>query len=281
MICSDGCLNNSTKRLCPTHSQPRFSRLCANFTWTLNTIYSTGGLPYWEIQRYVFIHVCKMGSVASLKICTPMFKIVAPFLYMILHFSNFLQIWGFKLEVWVSKDVRLHALADRAVLKQDGATLRSARISQKFLTSATIDALLWPAKSPYINTVQNIWSVILRWYESTTEKRSWASRSVHNEGQTSARTWWRHPVKTFSALLAICAGNSPVNSPHKGQWRGALMFFFICAWVNGWVNNRMAGDLRRHRAHFDVIVMIRPLVDSAPRRFRTIVKARGRHLDYY
>ena len=29
-----------------------FSRLWANFTWTLNTIYSTGGLPYWGIQRY-------------------------------------------------------------------------------------------------------------------------------------------------------------------------------------------------------------------------------------
>ena len=38
--------------MCPTHSQPHFSRLCANFTWTLNTIYPTGGLPYWEIQRY-------------------------------------------------------------------------------------------------------------------------------------------------------------------------------------------------------------------------------------
>ena len=32
---------------------------------------------------------------------------------------------------------------------------------------------------------------------------------------------------TFSVLLAICEGNhrSPVDSPHKGQWRGALMFF--------------------------------------------------------
>ena len=48
---------------------------------------------------------------------------------------------------------------------------------------------------------------------------------------------------------------SPVNSPHKGQWRGALMFSLICAWINGWVNNREARDLRRHRAHYDVIVM--------------------------
>ena len=39
----------------------------------------------------------------------------------------------------------------------------------------------------------------------------------------------------------------PVNSLHKGQWRGALMFSLICICINGWVNNREAGDLRRHR----------------------------------
>ena len=68
-------------------------------------------------------------------------------------------------------------------------------------------------------------------------------------------TWWRHQMETFSALLDLCAGNSPVtvNSPHKGQWRGALMFSLI--WMNGWVNNREAGDLRCHRVHYDIIVM--------------------------
>ena len=65
-------------------------------------------------------------------------------------------------------------------------------------------------------------------------------------------TWCRHQMETFSALLALCAGNSPV----KGQWRGALMFFFIYAWTNGWINNRDAGDLRRHCAHHDDTVMI-------------------------
>ena len=35
---------------------------------------------------------------------------------------------------------------------------------------------------------------------------------------------------------------SPVNSPHKGQWRGALMFSVIYAWINDWVNNGEAGD---------------------------------------
>ena len=72
-------------------------------------------------------------------------------------------------------------------------------------------------------------------------------------------SWWRHQMETFSALLALCAGNSPVpvNSPHKGQWRGALMFSLICAWI---VNHRKAGDLRRHRAHYDVTVMLREVV---------------------
>ena len=64
-------------------------------------------------------------------------------------------------------------------------------------------------------------------------------------------------METFSALLALCAGNSsvPVNSPHKGQWRGALMFSLICTRINGWVNNGEAGDLRRNRADYDVTVM--------------------------
>ena len=48
---------------------------------------------------------------------------------------------------------------------------------------------------------------------------------------------------------------SPMNSPHKGQWRGTLMFSLICAWINGCVNNREAGNLRCHHAHYEVIVM--------------------------
>ena len=47
---------------------------------------------------------------------------------------------------------------------------------------------------------------------------------------------------------------SPVSSPHKVQWRGTLMLSLICAWRNGWENNRTAGDLRRHRLHYDVTI---------------------------
>ena len=71
------------------------------------------------------------------------------------------------------------------------------------------------------------------------------------------RTRWRHQMETFSVSLALCVGKSPVtvNSPLKGQWRGALMFSLICAWIKGWVNNREAGDLRRYRVHYDVTAM--------------------------
>ena len=34
---------------------------------------------------------------------------------------------------------------------------------------------------------------------------------------------------------------SPVNSPYKGQWRGASLLYLICAWTNGWANHRGAG----------------------------------------
>ena len=47
----------------------------------------------------------------------------------------------------------------------------------------------------------------------------------------------------------------PVNSLHRGQWRGALVFSLICAWTKVWVNNGDAGDFRRHRAHYDVTGM--------------------------
>ena len=64
-------------------------------------------------------------------------------------------------------------------------------------------------------------------------------------------------LETFSAYWPFVRGiyRSPVNSLHKGQWRGALVFSLICIWINGWENSREAGDLGRYRAHYYVIVM--------------------------
>ena len=77
------------------------------------------------------------------------------------------------------------------------------------------------------------------------------------EDSFSVMAWWRHQMETFPRYWPFVRRihRSPVNSPHKGQWRGALRFSFICASINGSVNNHEAGDLRCHRAHYDVIVM--------------------------
>ena len=94
-------------------------------------------------------------------------------------------------------------------------------------------------------------------------------------------TWWRHQMETFSALLAICAGNSSVavNSPHKGQRCGDLMFSLICLWKNGWVNNGEAGELRRYFTHYDVNVMSQAKQELIP--WDTVCLVHFKRDDYY
>ena len=87
------------------------------------------------------------------------------------------------------------------------------------------------------------------------------SRYWHRE---SPRSRWRHQMETFSALVALWAGNSPVTGefPNKGQWRGALMFPLICAWINVGANNRKTPSRslwRRRNVYFLVSVLAEPL----------------------
>ena len=76
---------------------------------------------------------------------------------------------------------------------------------------------------------------------------------LNNETSHDYVIKWKHFPRYWSFVRRI--HRSTVNSPRKGQWRGALMFSLIFAWTNGWVNNRETADLRRHRAHYDVTVM--------------------------
>ena len=64
---------------------------------------------------------------------------------------------------------------------------------------------------------------------------------------------WKHFPRYWPFVRGI--HRSPVNSPRKGQWRGALVDPLICVWINGWVSNREAGDLRRYRTHYDATVV--------------------------
>ena len=87
-------------------------------------------------------------------------------------------------------------------------------------------------------------------------------------------SWWRHHFSRYWPFVRRIH-RSPVNSPHKGQWHGALMFSLNCVWINSWVNNCEAGDLRLYRAQFDVIVMY--VFQSHTIRFIVIADIRIRH----
>ena len=104
----------------------------------------------------------------------------------------------------------------------------------------------------------NLWSALC----AVMAEHHWMLGHMQAIGWPSARflgtgTWWRHQMETFPRYWLFGGGihRPPVDSRHKGQWRGALMFSLICAWTNVWANNRDAGDLTRHRAHYDVTVM--------------------------
>ena len=62
---------------------------------------------------------------------------------------------------------------------------------------------------------------------------------------------WKHFPRYWPFVRWI--HRSPVNSPDKGQWRGALMFSLICAWRNGWVNATVETPRRQLWRHCNVV----------------------------
>ena len=74
----------------------------------------------------------------------------------------------------------------------------------------------------------------------------------------STLTWWHHQMETFSALLALCVGNSPVTGEFPSQRPVTRSFdVFFDLRLNKRLSKQPWGfvDLRRHRAHYDVTVM--------------------------
>ena len=103
--------------------------------------------------------------------------------------------------------------------------------------------------------------------------------SGHHSDQLDKRdfAWWRRQMKTFSALLAFCVGNSPGTGefPPQRPVTRSFVFSLICPWTKCWANNRDAGDLNRHHDHYDVTVMEskRPLVASEAVHLSTLIFA--------
>ena len=84
------------------------------------------------------------------------------------------------------------------------------------------------------------------------------TNSVSPGAMINGAPWWRHQMETFPRYWPLARGihRSPVDFPHKDMWRRPLIFASICAWTNGWANNRDAGDSGRRCAHYGVTVMV-------------------------
>ena len=83
-------------------------------------------------------------------------------------------------------------------------------------------------------------------------KSAWNNKSLQEYLNAD---YWLNCSYCSETTLQIFYPLSLVNYPHKGQWHRALMFSLICVWINDWVNNHEAGDLRCYHTHYNVIVM--------------------------
>ena len=150
------------------------------------------------------------------------------------------------------------------------------KIRARFLSLAQSKLKLCSAnhRAGYFSNLACDWlSIVWAYSEQETENGPWSCELTHyHEIHVSTYNFhmdaslplvrsynddvikWKHFPRYWPFVRGI--HRSPVNSPHKGQWRGALMFSLICAWINSWANIHKADDLRRHPAHHDILVMI-------------------------
>ena len=89
--------------------------------------------------------------------------------------------------------------------------------------------------------------------------------------------WWRHQMKTFSALLALCEGFLPVigEFPSQRTVKRSFDVLFDLHPNNSLTNHRDAGDLRRHRAHYDVIAEYGVVFDYLHLYYATLSRSMG------
>ena len=116
----------------------------------------------------------------------------------------------------------------------------------------------WIHPDTFMNIVTKLLSLLFLLTREIATWESQRSSSAIGLSAVSSSSWSRHEMETFSALWAICAGNSPVPGefPAERPVTRSFNVFFDQRLKNGWVNNLEAGDVRRYRAHYDVIVII-------------------------
>ena len=129
-----------------------------------------------------------------------------------------------------------------------------------YFTPLYVDAIIYPCRIPLLASAiavgkRGIWYFHAKYFTEYLSLR--ATEPMKNRWHIFLKhddvIKWKHFPRDWPFVRGI--HRSLVNSLRKGQSRGALMFSLICAWINGWVNNREAGDLKHRRAHYDIIVI--------------------------
>ena len=111
---------------------------------------------------------------------------------------------------------------------------------------------MWKAKSSHRPSKNIIRLLTVFWYCCIIKKNL---PNLPNIGNSMMKLSNGNTFRVSGPLCEEFAGHRWIP-PHKGQWRGTLMISLICARIDRWVNTREAGDLRRRRSHYDVIVMM-------------------------
>ena len=139
-------------------------------------------------------------------------------------------------------------------LKFEGRVYLTSRWANNKLKDIFVKYTPLRQMHPWAYACHLIWGIIAGIPESN-RKSLWCYMSLVNLNclEHDDVIKWKHFPRNWPFVRKI--HRSPVNFPHKGQWRGALMFSLIYVWINDWANNREAGDLRRQHGHYDVIVM--------------------------
>ena len=136
--------------------------------------------------------------------------------------------------------------------------------SRNPVSNINLDLLHWISFIWNVYTKENLYGYFNKcnWFSVVIYSVNESRTFIHHEYSFNDDVIkWKHFPRYWPFVRGI--HRSPMNYPHKGQCRGALMFSLISAWIKGWVNNREAGNLGRNHVHYDVTVMNSSVEKSA------------------
>ena len=107
----------------------------------------------------------------------------------------------------------------------------------------------------YLITTGQVLGTVRSWISPLTLYFIWQKYLLYHLDQSEI--WSVSPQPGCDENGSIFRVTGPLcEFPSQRPWTRSFDVSLICAWINSWVNNCEAGDWRRHRTHYDVIVMI-------------------------